>query len=95
MENNKCNYDITVPPFSLSNATNTNLWTQIKQHAPKDVLPDVNVTLVTVGPTILGPTADPEEICYSRVSGKIGMLFASKFLLRIVFSPIAGFLTIR
>ena len=90
LENDKCNYDITVPPLSLFNATNKNLWTQIEPYTPKDVLPDVNVTIVTVG-----PTPDPEEICYSRVSGKIGMLFASKFLLRIVFSPIAGFLTIR
>ncbi|XP_072048179.1 synaptic vesicular amine transporter-like [Amphiura filiformis] len=82
MEGEKCNYDVTVPPIE-SNITTPSRWTLISTDAPEDV----NVTI--------GPTPNPEEICYSEITGRVGLLFASKFLLRIIFSPIAGYLTIR
>ncbi len=83
MEGEKCNYDVTVPPITSNLTSPSPYWTVVKTDAPKDI----NITVK--------PTSDPEEICYSEITSKVGLLFASKFLLRIVISPIAGYLTIR
>ena len=83
MVGEKCNYDV-IASVSVSNTSSAMATT--------------HTTLIALDTPVTSnddTPSDPEEICYIRVNSKVGLLFASKFLVRIATSPFAGFLTVR